>query len=425
MEPPMRSKANRNLTRAWIVVAASISTACWSQSAAVTKTPYFPGMVVSLNADDMPPPFATPSSNNPPRLISEPEGAHFTVPPGFAVREFARGFDEPRIVRVAPNGDIFVVESHAGRVTVLRDADHNGVPEARSVFLDHLDLPFGLAFHSGHVYVANTDSVVRVPYHDGDLVAAAAPETVLSGLPGGGYRQHWTRDLAVDASGEFMYLSVGSRTNASLEEPPRASIIRFRPDGSGQSVFASGLRNAVGLGWNPATHALWATVNERDGLGDNLVPDYFTHVIEGGFYGWPFSYIGSHRDPRVEGGDELVARAIVPDLLIQSHSAPLGFCFYEGAMFPAQVRGDAFIALHGSWNRSARTGYSVIRVPFDADGKPLGWYEHFLRGWLLGPEDVRVWGRPVDVAVASDGSLLITDDGGNRVWRVTYSPPSP
>lgn len=401
----------------------AISAAEVSAQEAGRKTPYFPDAVVEIRAEDLPEPFHSPSANNPPRVVTAPEGAGFTVPPGYAVDLFAEGLAMPRALCIAPNGDVFVSESHAGRVTVLRDADGDGVPEVRETFLGDLNLPFGIAFDAEHVYVANTDSVVRVPYEVGDLTARGEPETIVSDLPGGGYRQHWTRNLLFDPRREHLFISVGSRTNVGIEESPRASILRCNPDGSSLEVFATGLRNPVGLAWNPVRDELWTTVNERDGLGDDLVPDYLTSVRRGGFYGWPFSYLGARRDPRVPGGDDVVARATAPDFLIQAHSAALGLCFYDGAMFPEEVHGDAFIALHGSWNRSARTGYSVIRVPFGPDGRPLGWYEHFLRGFLLDPHDERVWGRPVDVKVAADGALLVTDDGGNRIWRVRWEAP--
>jgi glucose/arabinose dehydrogenase len=361
------------MTRFW---AAGITGAL--AAAASAATPYFPDTVVQLTPADLPPPYATESVNNGPRVV-----------------------------------------------TVLRDADHNGEPEVRETFLENLNQPFGLAFLPGYLYIANTDSVVRVPYADGDLATTAEPETIIDDIPGHGYNQHWTRNLALDPSGEWIYCSVGSATNADVEEPPRACIIRFHPDGSSEEVFASGLRNAVGIGFHPTTHQLWAAVNERDGLGDELVPDYFTHVEQGAFYGWPYSYIGSNRDPRIDNGPEsLIQSAVVPDLLITSHSAALGYVFYTGEMFPQEVRRDAFIALHGSWNRSARTGFSIIRVPMDEEGHPLGWYEHFLRGWMNDPSDRRVWGRPVDLAIDQAGALLLTDDGGNKVWRVTYQSAS-
>jgi glucose/arabinose dehydrogenase len=244
---------------------------------------------------------------------------------------------------------------------------------------------------------------------------------VVRGIPGFGYRQHWTRDIIFRPDGAKMYVSVGSEGNVGVEEEKRAAILEYNPDGSGYRVFASGIRNPVGLAFNPVTGQLWATCNERDGLGDDLVPDYFTSVREGGFYGWPYSYIGANLDPRMRGaGRELATRAIVPDVLVRSHSAALGCVFYTGRQFPAAYRNDAFIAFHGSWNRALRTGYKVVRVPF-REGRSLGEYEDFMTGMMLGPDRPGVWGRPVGVVVAADGALLVSDDAGHRIWRITHS----
>jgi glucose/arabinose dehydrogenase len=277
-----------------------------------------------------------------------------------------------------------------------------------------------MAFWKDYLYVANTDSVVRFKYKAGQTKAEGEPEKIAD-LPGKGYRQHWTRNITFSPDGSKMYVSVGSESNVNVEpDPRRAAISEYNPDGTGHRIFAGGLRNPVGLAFYPGTRALWTTVNERDGLGDDLVPDYLTSVKEGGFYGWPYSYIGQNRDPRrTENRQDLVSRAIVPDVLIQAHSAALGLVFYQGGMFPDEYRGDALVALRGSWNRSKRTGYKIIRVRF-RDGKPVGGYEDFLTGWAPDEDSREVWGRPVGLLVMRDGSLLITDDGANKIWRVSY-----
>ncbi|HXW21093.1 MAG TPA: sorbosone dehydrogenase family protein, partial [Roseiarcus sp.] len=356
---------------------------------------------------------------------------------------FAKGLDEPRVIRVAPNGDIFVAESAGGRVSVARAED--GATSAKfEVFAADLNRPFGIAFYPPgpdpkYVYIANTNSVVRYPYRSGDLAPAGPREVVVPSLPSGG---HWTRDIAFSLDGKTMFVAVGSGSNvaermAPLEKaqvdafaagrPPgatwgpeenRADVLAFDPDGGAMRVYATGIRNCSGLTIQPETGAPWCAVNERDILGDDLPPDFATRVREGAFYGWPWYYIGRNQDPRHKGErPDLAAKVAIPDVLIQPHSAPLGIVFYEASQFPAEYKGDAFVALHGSWNRAKRTGYKVVRLPFK-DGQPTGEYEDFLVGFVL--DDSSVWGRPVDVAVARDGALLVTDDGGNAVWRIAY-----
>ena len=319
---------------------------------------------------------------------------------------------------LAANGDVILSEPGAGRITILRDANHDGVAEQKFTFLSNLNDPYGLAIFQASLYIGNEDAVVRVPYTPGATRATGAPQQLASLPPGG----HSTRGVLFNRAGTKMYVSIGSASNVNSGEPPeRAAIVEFNPDGSGKRIFASGLRNPVGMAWEPTTGALWTAVNERDGLGDELVPDYITDVRAGAFYGWPYSYLGQHEDPRRRGErSDLVARATVPALLIQSHSAPLGIAFYEGNMFPAEYRGSALVALHGSWNRSLRTGYKIIRVPFRS-GHPAAGYDAFVVGWMLGEQSRSVWGRPVDLLVLGDGSLLISDDGAGKIWRVTYS----
>lgn len=365
----------------------------------------------------LPKPYATQSSGNPPRVVSQPAGATLHVPPGFNVSVFASSLENPRTLLLAPNGDVIVTETDAGRVTILRDANHDGVAEARFVLATELNEPFGLAIHERWLYVGNQDSVIRLPYTSGQTKELGKPET-LAPLPPGG---HSTRGVIFNRDHTKMYVSVGSQSNVNPgEAPERAAIVEFNPDGSGKKVFASGLRNPVGMAWEPQTGALWTVVNERDGLGDDLVPDYATEVRRNAFYGWPYSYIGSNEDPRRKGErPDLVAKAVVPSVLLQAHSAALGIVFYTGKMFPEEYRGDAFVAMHGSWNRSLRTGYSVVRIPF-RNGKPEGGYDDFVVGWLTDPRGRNVWGRPVGLLQLGDGSLLISDDGGGKIWRVTF-----
>jgi glucose/arabinose dehydrogenase len=404
-----------------------------------------PGVRRKLTPADMPAPMATTPVANPSHVVAQPAGAMPKVPPNFTVSRFATGLKEPRVVRVAPNGDIFIAESSAGRVRVLRADDGAATSSTAQVFAAGLNRPFGIAFYPPgpnptYVYVATTSKVVRFAYRNGDLAASGAPETIVPSLPSG--EGHWTRDIAFSPDGKTMFVSVGSGSNDAEEMDPlpsaerasfeaghalgatwgeeenRADVLAFDPDGRNMRVFAAGLRNCAGLTIQPENAALWCAVNERDILGDDLPPDYATSVRDGGFYGWPWYYIGANEDPDHKGERaDLAGKVIVPDVLFQPHSAPLGITFYEAAQFPANYKGDAFVALHGSWNRAKRTGYKVVRLIFK-DGKPTGEYEDFLVGFVA--DDSSVWGRPVDVAVARDGSLLVTDDGGGAVWRVAH-----
>lgn len=393
-----------------------------------------PGVRRLITPADLPSPFASPSAANPAQAAARAKSQAPSAPPGFTVDLYTSGLSGPRVVRVAPNGDVFVAESRAGLVRVIRPAADGGPPAKSAVFAKGLDAPFGIAFYPPgddprFVYVANTGSVVRFPYRSGDLQPEGPAETVVPHLPAGG--AHWTRDIAFSPDGKRMFVSVGSATNdaeglrmaaermLSIDrERDRADVLAFDPDGKNQRVFASGIRNCSGLTIEPATGALWCAVNERDGLGDNLPPDYATHVVEGAFYGWPWYYIGDHPDPRHKGErPDLASKVAVPDVLFQAHSAPLGIVFYDGAQFPPEFKGDAFVAFHGSWNRSTPTGYKVVRAIMK-DGKPTGVYEDFLTGFV--EPDGRAFGRPVDVAVMKDGALLVTDDEGGAIWRVRW-----
>ena len=361
--------------------------------------------------------------DNPPVVVPPPPNFQPQVPPGFKVSIFARGFDQPRWLAVAPNGDVFVADSAAGQVIVLGDRQRRGRAESRDVFADHLNLPFGIAFHNDYVYVADTNEVLRFHYDPRTSKRLGDAEHILD-LPGMGYNQHWTRSLAFSSDGKRLLVSVGSRTNVSIEsDPRRAAVLVADPDGKNMQIYASGLRNAVGIAFNQQTGQLWATVNERDDIGDDVPSDYFTHVTEGGFYGWPYSYIGPHVDNRVSPRPDLVAKAIVPDVLLGAHVAPLQFVFYEGQQFPSTYRHGAFVAEHGSWNRHIRSGYQIVFIPFKF-GSPAAEATTFFSGFVADPAGKDVYGRPVGVAMELDGSLLISDDGGKLIWRVSYEPSS-
>jgi glucose/arabinose dehydrogenase len=390
--------------------------------------PDAPGVRHKLTPADLPPANATDSVVNHPNLVPQPKGVMPQVPKGFRVEKFAANLTNPRMIRTAPNGDLFVVESQANRIRVLRDAEGDGTPEISEIFVEGLTQPFGVAFYPvgenpQYVYVANTGSIVRFPYQNGDTRVRGSGETIVDNIPGGGMLEgggHWTRDIVFSNDGTKMYVSVGSRSNATDDEfeVRRARIFEFTPDGGNERVYASGIRNPVGLAIHPTTGKLWASVNERDELGDDLVPDYVTEVQDGGFYGWPWYYIGPNQDPRHEGKrPELKDQVIVPDVLLRSHSASLGMTFYTGDRFPAKYRNFAFSALHGSWNRSIRTGYKVIYMPIRG-GRATGEYIDFMTGFVTPEGDV--WGRPVAITVGRDGALYVTDDGGNAVWRVSY-----
>lgn len=371
---------------------------------------------------DLPKPFADESASRSSRIVSQPANAKLSVPKGFKVNVFAEGdFKNPRWMTLAPNGDVFLADARANSIIILRDADKDGAAEERFTFAENLRQPFGMAFNGDWFYVANTDSVVRFKYKNGQTKAEGAPEKLIN-LTEGGYNQHWTRNIIFSPDGKKLFVSIGSSGNVDVEKDERrAGISEYKPDGGGYRLYASGLRNPIGLAFNPVTKQLWTAVNERDGLGDDLVPDFVTSVRDGGFYGFPYSYIGQNEEPRRKGENpELVKKAIVPDVLITSHSAALGLVFYDGKMFPKEYQGDAFVALHGSWNREKLTGYKVIRIRFK-DGKLVdNAYEDFLTGWLPDENSSEIWGRPVGLLVNADGSLLICDDGAKKVWRVSF-----
>jgi glucose/arabinose dehydrogenase len=380
-------------------------------------------LTTTIDAKSLPAPFHTESVRRNSRVIPQPADAKLTVPKGFKVNVYAEGgFTYPRWMALAPNGDVFVADSRANSIIVLRDKNKDGVAEERYVWSDKLAQPFGMAFHKDWFYVANTDSVVRFSYKAGQTQAAGESERIVE-LTAGGYNQHWTRNILFSPDGKRMFVSIGSATNVSVEaDPKRAAISVYDPDGKNHRIYAAGLRNPIGLSWNPKTGELWTAVNERDGLGDDLVPDYATSVKEGGFYGWPYSYIGQIEDPRRKGENpELVKKSIVPDVLFTSHVAALGIQFYSGKMFPKEYQDDAFVAFHGSWNRQKLSGYKIVRIKFDNKGKlEANAYEDFVSGWLPNEHSNEVWGRPVGLLFLADGSMLITDDGAKKIWRVSY-----
>jgi glucose/arabinose dehydrogenase len=386
-----------------------------------------PGTTRKITVKDLPQPYATDSAEKGAEVVARPENAWPVAPAGFKVELFAEGFDNPRWLRTAPNGDIFLAESNAGRIRVFRGITAEGKPEQTQIFASGLSKPYGIAFYPPGpdpqwIYVGNTNEVIRFPYHNGDLKASGAPQHIAD-LPTGG---HWTRAIEFSPDGKKMFVGVGSASNdddvdTHPGEKGRADILTCDPSNCELQVYAYGIRNAGGgIAINPQTGELWCSVNERDALGDNLVPDYITHVQEGGFYGWPWWYMGAHQDPRQQGKHpELKDKAIVPDVLLQPHNASLELTFYQSDKFPTEYRGDIFASEHGSWNKAVRVGYEVIRVPLHQTGKATGEYQDFLTGFVL--PDGHVWGRPVGIAVARDGSLLVSDDGSNSIWRVSYT----
>lgn len=378
------------------------------------------GSIHFIDPKRLPAPFATRSADNGPRITPR-AGAPLFAAKGFVVNEWQSGLSRPRKITVAPNGDVFVAESYNGRIKVLRDASGGGRPGLVGLFATGLKQPYGIAFYPPgpspkFIYIAETDKLVRYPYRNGDLKLRGVGQK-LADLPGGGYNQHWTRNVLFSPDGKRMFITVGSATNAEPEPYPRASILVAAPDGRGLRTYASGLRNPVGLAFQPGTGRLWTAVNERDRLGDGLVPDYATHVQEGGFYGWPYFYIGGYHDPRVKiPANARLRPGIVPDTLLEAHSAALGIAF------PTQKGpfAGAYVSMHGSWNRSGRSGYKIVRLLFDGTGRPTGRYQDFV--WGFATARGRVWGRPVDVAFDRAGKLLFTDDASGTIWKVVPRP---
>jgi glucose/arabinose dehydrogenase len=413
-----------------------------------------PGLRHTLRPHDLP--AVSKPTNGMAEIVAMPAGAEPRLPDGFSAALVpATGVRKPRVIRVAPNGDVFVADSMFNSVHVLRIPAGRATPEKDTIFASGLKQPYGIAFYPlgpnpQWVYIANSDSVVRFRYTNGDLEAADQPERIIEGIP---ETHHYARDIVFSPDGSRLFVSVGSGSNVALDMFPgphwtmipeprnvdgvaewaktkplgaawdteelRADVLSFDPNGKDMKIVATGLRNCAGMTLQPGTGHLWCVVNERDDIGDNTPFEYATHVVDGAFYGWPWFFIGGHEDPRQSGvRPDLKDRVTVPDVLMQAHSAPLQMAFYGHGHFPADYEGSAFVTMHGSWNRSRRTGYKVVRLLFDASGTPTGDYEDFMTGFVL--SDRGVWGRPVGVAIANDGSLFVSEDGNGTIWRVTY-----
>jgi glucose/arabinose dehydrogenase len=393
----------------WIVVVAAI----------FSVAPPVRAQLTDGKKPELPAPFATKSANNGAEETKPPQGFLPKVPQGFKINIFAADFKQPRWLATAPDGDVFLADSAAGKVLILRDPQHTGSAQQNELFVSGLNQPYGIVFHDEYVYVADTDALLRFKYDAKTSKRLGEAENLMD-LPHG--EGHWTRSLTLSSDGTHLYVGIGSSSNISIEsDSRRAAITVCDLDGKNARLYATGIRNPSGVGIDPATGAVWTSVNERDGLGNDLPPDYFTSVKDSGFYGWPYSYIGDNIDPRVKPQKpDLTAKAIVPDVLLGAHRAPLQFTFYTGQQFPASYRGGAFIAEHGSWNRTPRAGYQVVFIPFK-DGKPSGEATHFMTGLVPDPNKEQVYGRPVGVAVAADGSLLVSDDVAGTVYRISVA----
>jgi glucose/arabinose dehydrogenase len=399
------------------------------QSKNIIRTQPLSPTPIRITLKDLPKPFATESASKSPDVVEIPTNPTLRVPQGFTVNVFAEGLDRPRWLALTPNGDVLVTETRQNRIRLLRDTNGDGVAEVNEIFAkpeNGLNRPLGMAFAGNFFFLGNTDAVMRFPYSKGQNQITGTGEKIAD-LPAEGYNNHWTRNVIVSPDGNKLYVSIGSGTNVDEEPLPRASVQVMNLDGSQQQTFASGLRNPVGLDFHPITNKLYTTVNERDGIGDDLVPDYLTGIQQGEFYGWPYAYFTPNNlDPRqtVNGKSkrpDLVVSTKTPDVLFQAHSAALGMQFYDGKTFPERYRNGAFVAFRGSWNRNAGTGYKIVFVPFDAKGRSQGYYEDFLTGFLLDPSVPTTWGRPVGLLVLPDGSLLLTEEANNRIYRIQYT----
>ncbi|MBH8574445.1 sorbosone dehydrogenase family protein [Nostocaceae cyanobacterium CENA369] len=400
-----------------------------TQSKNVIPTEELSPQPIRIGLKNLPAPFATESASKQPEVTAIPQNPVLRVPRGFTVNVFAEGLDAPRWLALTPSGDVLVTETRQNRIRLLRDSNGDGVADIRETFASRangLNRPFGMAFAGNSFFLGNTDAVLRFPYTKGETKISGKGKKIAD-LPAQGYNNHWTRNVIVSPDRNKLYVSVGSGTNADEEPLPRASVQVMNLDGSQQQTFAYGLRNPVGLDFHPVTKELYTTVNERDGIGDDLVPDYLTRIQRGEFYGWPYAYLTPNNlDPRQKVNDkskrpDLVARTRTPDVLFQAHSAALGLQFYDGKTFPEKYRNGAFVAFRGSWNRDRGTGYKIVFVPFNAQGRSSGYYEDFLTGFLLNPSVPTTWGRPVGLLVLPDGSLLLTEEANNRIYRIQYT----
>lgn len=385
---------------------------------------------IEIRVEDLPPPRPEESVSVGSRKAPPPTNAALNAPAGFSVNVFAQNIPRARWLAITPDGDLLCAASQQDTIYLLRDTNHDGVADEIHTFLDKAhgaNAPFGMAFHGDHFYLANTDAVLRYDYTRGLNTLTSKPVTITQ-LPGGGYHQHWTRNLKVSPDGKKLFVTVGSKSNNSVEPAPRAGVLVMNLDGSGRRVFASGLRNPVGLDFHPVTHEPYVTVNERDGIGHDLVPDYFTRIQQDEFFGWPYVYFKPQNiDTRVKQNDQdaaadLIAKTIVPDVLFNAHSAALGLTFYTGKQFPARYQNGAFAAFHGSWNRKPATGYKIVFMPFK-NNRPVGNYEDFVTGFLLNDETASTWGRPTGVITTPEGDLIFTDDMAGRIFRVSYKKP--
>jgi glucose/arabinose dehydrogenase len=404
---------------------------------AIATTAFNPTKI-QVNLQNLPPPHATASRSRPPKVLPIPQAPQLNVPPGFTVNVYAEGLDAPRWLALTPAGEVLVTETKQNRIRILADQDGNGAADFNQVFAaadNGLNMPFGMAFAGGYFFLGNSAEVRRYHYSSNQQKLVGTGEKITE-LPGGGYNQHWTRNVIPDAKGEKLYVSIGSEANVAEEPTPRATVQVMNLDGSDRQTFASGLRNPVGLAIQPETGELYTTVNERDGLGDDLVPDYFTRIQQDEFYGWPYAYLTPNSlDPRMSDKGQsrnptLAAQTKTPDVLFQAHSAALGLQFYTGNRFPEKYRNGAFVAFRGSWNRDQGTGYKIVFIPFNPaekleEKRPLGYYEDFVTGFLSDPSGPYTWGRPVGLLVLPDGSLLFTEEANGRIYRVSYTPPKP
>ena len=413
---------------------ASLLTGCNSVADSVTTTPTqistesFTPTPIEITLADLPAPYATDSASKPPNVIPVPDNPVLNVPAGFSVNVFADNLPSVRWMTLTPDGDVLAVQSKQNKINLLQDKNNDGVAEVKQLFGDrnnNLDQPLGMTFAGDAFYVANTGEVLKYEYQPGQLKLEGTG-TEITQLTPGGYNQHWTRNIVTSPDGNKLYVSVGSRSNVEPEELPRASVQVMNLDGSSRSTYGYGLRNPVGLDFHPVTGELFATVNERDKLGDDLVPDYFTQVKQGGFYGWPYAYLAPNLlDPRRVKGNkserpDLAAKTLTPDVLFRSHSAALGVQFYDKQLFPDKYHNGAFVAFRGSWNRDRGTGYKIVFVPFNKDNQPIGHYEDFLTGFMVNPDGPDSFARPVGLLVMPDGSLLLAEDGNGRIYRISY-----
>ena len=399
-----------------------------AQSSTISTEPLTP-KPIEITLTDLPEPYATKSVSNSPNVIPVPDNPVLQVPPGFTVNVFADNLPDVRWMSLTPEGNVLAVQSRQNKINLLQDKNNDGVAEVIQIFAEkgnNLDQPLGMTFAAGSFYVANTGEVLRFDYQPEQLKLEGGG-TEITQLTPGGYNQHWTRNIVTSPDGDKLYVSVGSASNVEPEELPRASIQVMNLDGAQRSTYAYGLRNPVGLDFHPITGQLFTTVNERDLLGDDLVPDYFTQVKPGGFYGWPYAYLSPDLlDPRRREGKrserpDLAAQTITPDVLFQAHSAALGMQFYDQQQFPEKYHNGAFVAFRGSWNRDRGTGYKIVFVPFGKDHQPLGYYEDFLTGFLVNPDGPDTFARPVGLLILPDGSLLLAEDGHGRIYRIAYT----